>query len=552
MPSASVSSALALWTLVISGLSGGTAAAQRPPGFDIGHFEPLYSPTTNVLNIARSEVLPHLRVAAGVTAHLSDALLTRVDARSGLSRSDAVGLELRTDIWVALGLVDRLDVGVVLPVLALRGAETPAQASAPASGTSGLALGDLRLSAKVRLIDPFELPSGGFGLAFLVTAFLPTGDQAAWTGDGSLRVEPRLILDWRHAVGVVVAANLGVQLRPERQVLNLKVGHALRWGVGVEAPVGGHAVRLFASVFGTVPLVSNLDPVGGLTEVRDDRTRPVEALGGFRLQLGELTASVGGGAGIGKGVGAPAWRTFVSLGWDAPTDRDRDGLPDLRDLCVDAPEDHDGWVDYDGCPDGAPPSPSEPDLAVALDHPDPEPVAPPPPPDRDGDGIPDAVDRCPDEREIVNGVEDDDGCPDDVYAWLSERQVKLGQRVLFHGGSARLDQRGLPLLRAIAAILNGHPELTRVEIQGHTDTNSSPQRNRRLSVARARSVRRALTKLGVRRRRMIVRGFGEIVPVAPNGTREGRRQNRRVVFVVRAINGVPFAKTAAAAPEGAP
>ncbi|HEY4157791.1 MAG TPA: hypothetical protein VGM29_06825 [Polyangiaceae bacterium] len=33
--------------------------------------------------------------------------------------------------------------------------------------------------------------------------------------------------------------------------------------------------------------------------------------------------------------------------------------------------------------------------------------------DRDGDSIPDNVDRCPYEREIVNGYLDDDGCPDE-------------------------------------------------------------------------------------------------------------------------------------------
>src|SRR5215472_3462873 len=32
--------------------------------------------------------------------------------------------------------------------------------------------------------------------------------------------------------------------------------------------------------------------------------------------------------------------------------------------------------------------------------------------DRDGDGIPDTVDRCPDEPEDYDGFQDDDGCPD--------------------------------------------------------------------------------------------------------------------------------------------
>jgi hypothetical protein len=33
--------------------------------------------------------------------------------------------------------------------------------------------------------------------------------------------------------------------------------------------------------------------------------------------------------------------------------------------------------------------------------------------DKDGDGIPNAIDRCPDQPEDKNGFEDDDGCPDE-------------------------------------------------------------------------------------------------------------------------------------------
>jgi outer membrane protein OmpA-like peptidoglycan-associated protein len=65
-------------------------------------------------------------------------------------------------------------------------------------------------------------------------------------------------------------------------------------------------------------------------------------------------------------------------------DRDRDGIPDYKDECPDAPEDYDGFEDEDGCPD----------------------------PDNDGDGIPDHLDKCPDLAEDFDGFEDHDGCPD--------------------------------------------------------------------------------------------------------------------------------------------
>ncbi len=65
-------------------------------------------------------------------------------------------------------------------------------------------------------------------------------------------------------------------------------------------------------------------------------------------------------------------------------DRDGDGIPDNVDKCPDQPEDKDGFQDEDGCPD--------------LDN--------------DGDGIPDAIDKCPNEPEDKDGFQDEDGCPD--------------------------------------------------------------------------------------------------------------------------------------------
>lgn len=42
--------------------------------------------------------------------------------------------------------------------------------------------------------------------------------------------------------------------------------------------------------------------------------------------------------------------------------------------------------------------------------------------DRDGDGIPDSVDKCPDEPETFNGFQDDDGCPDRGQVVITESE----------------------------------------------------------------------------------------------------------------------------------
>jgi OOP family OmpA-OmpF porin len=71
-----------------------------------------------------------------------------------------------------------------------------------------------------------------------------------------------------------------------------------------------------------------------------------------------------------------------------------------------------------------------------------------------------------------------------------------------------------------------------VEIGGHTDSIGSPQYNRSLSQRRADSVARYLSSQGVDPSHMTARGYGEDMPIADNGTEDGRAQNRRVEFKV--------------------
>ncbi|MFT3698342.1 MAG: OmpA family protein [Kofleriaceae bacterium] len=77
-------------------------------------------------------------------------------------------------------------------------------------------------------------------------------------------------------------------------------------------------------------------------------------------------------------------RKEVAKAPTGPKDSDGDGIPDDVDKCPNEPEDKDGFQDDDGCPD----------------------------PDNDGDGIPDAQDKCPMEAEDKDGFQDEDGCPD--------------------------------------------------------------------------------------------------------------------------------------------
>jgi peptidoglycan-associated lipoprotein len=71
-----------------------------------------------------------------------------------------------------------------------------------------------------------------------------------------------------------------------------------------------------------------------------------------------------------------------------------------------------------------------------------------------------------------------------------------------------------------------------LEIQGHTDATGTDQVNRQLGEQRAEAVRRFMSQQGIALNRMATISYGAEAPVAPNNTRDGRAQNRRVAIVV--------------------
>jgi len=71
-----------------------------------------------------------------------------------------------------------------------------------------------------------------------------------------------------------------------------------------------------------------------------------------------------------------------------------------------------------------------------------------------------------------------------------------------------------------------------VEVQGHTDAKGAKDFNYKLGEERAEAVRRYLNQHGVALNRIGTISYGPDAPVAPNNTRDGRAQNRRVVLIV--------------------
>jgi OOP family OmpA-OmpF porin len=108
----------------------------------------------------------------------------------------------------------------------------------------------------------------------------------------------------------------------------------------------------------------------------------------------------------------------------------------------------------------------------------------------------------------------------------------VGAALPFAFNSDKLTQRDIDLLQPVAQQLVKYPD-TNLYVVGHTDSRGTVEYNQKLSEERAAVVAGYVGRhFGIAPNRIIAQGRGELDPVAPNDTAEGRAQNRRVeVFV---------------------
>jgi outer membrane protein OmpA-like peptidoglycan-associated protein len=112
---------------------------------------------------------------------------------------------------------------------------------------------------------------------------------------------------------------------------------------------------------------------------------------------------------------------------------------------------------------------------------------------------------------------------------LSEDQgnFKFAKTVLPDEAKAKLDE--------MITALKADPKGAYFEIEGHTDNVGDAKTNDRIGLERAESVKRYLYEQHqIPLHKMNVVSYGKEKPVAPNKTKAGRAQNRRVVIRVLA------------------
>jgi outer membrane protein OmpA-like peptidoglycan-associated protein len=104
--------------------------------------------------------------------------------------------------------------------------------------------------------------------------------------------------------------------------------------------------------------------------------------------------------------------------------------------------------------------------------------------------------------------------------------------VFFDWNRADLTQRARQIIGE-AAQARSTQQVTRIEVNGHTDTSGSARYNQGLSERRAAAVAAELVRLGVPRGEIVTRGFGQNQLLVPTADNVREPQNRRVEIVLR-------------------
>jgi outer membrane protein OmpA-like peptidoglycan-associated protein len=115
---------------------------------------------------------------------------------------------------------------------------------------------------------------------------------------------------------------------------------------------------------------------------------------------------------------------------------------------------------------------------------------------------------------------------------IEGKEIRISKQIHFETDLAKIVGDSNSLLEEIADVLQHHPGLRKVEIQGHTDNTGTRDHNLQLSDARATAVKSWLVAAGVDGGRLVPKGYGQDRPLAPNVTAANRARNRRVQFII--------------------
>jgi outer membrane protein OmpA-like peptidoglycan-associated protein len=436
-------------------------------------------------------------------------------------RDPLARIDRRLGGWIAMqGRLDpRLSLFVQLPITL----DANGDFSAFGAGAPGAGIGDLRVGIRGSILDTPDLAAGAH-----LALELATGDPQSFITDARAIVEALASVQRRLSPRLELLGNALVRFRPPRNLGSARFGN--------EIGLRGAASYLFD------PRWRGYLELDARTSLRDlsVATAPVEWRVGVRTcAFGRVAFDLAAGTRLDGALGAPDLRALLSVryapaacaaGAEIAAQPSADALLEqlaaaraLRDGLGRAEEEAARSAARLAVSDAVKQAENHAAAhASALRAVDER--------DTDQDGLPDVLDNCPFEKgPVINR-----GCPmtERQKVAVREDRIDILEKVRFKFGSAVIQRSSFTMLDQVAKVLQNHPDLVRIQVEGHTDSTGSARANTALSQARAEAVVAYLVRRGVDRARLVPQGFGPTRPLATNVTRSGREANRRVEFRV--------------------
>ncbi len=458
-------------------------------------------------------------------------------------------IENRTGAWFTadLHVLEPLTLAIALPFTLNERGTLVLQPSATQPVVQSSGLGDIRITPRLGLL---RQETSGIDMAVQATLELPSSDRHLLTTWGE-PVAEGLVAVGHHVgdadSGFTVLANVFAFTAPNRTVLaqNVGAGFGGRLGLSVNAAKGRFTP---SRIFGEIEAKSM--PRLSFTE----GPTPAEARGGASWCFGPgFTFDVAVGSGLNDAPGAPTLRVVSALGFGANACSAAANLAEAKKaaaakaavekaaadklaaqkaatesaLAARAAADK-AYADQVAAENAAGEKAKADQAASDKAFADKAAADAARMKDSDGDGVPDVEDNCPNEP----GPASNHGCPleNKQLVAVNETGIQILDKVQFATGKSVIARKSFKLLDQVAAVLAQHTEMTKIEVQGHSDSSGNPQKNTVLSQARADAVVKYLVKKGVAASRLTAKGYGPTMPLADNATKAGREKNRRVEF----------------------
>lgn len=113
---------------------------------------------------------------------------------------------------------------------------------------------------------------------------------------------------------------------------------------------------------------------------------------------------------------------------------------------------------------------------------------------------------------------------------IRDNRIEIGEKIQFALAKSEILPVSFAILDELAKVIQEHPHVQKLSIEGHASDEGDDKYNLVLSKARAEAVRQYLVAKGVAAERLSSAGFGESKPLVANDSEAGREKNRRVEF----------------------